>query len=54
MMSLYEPSGLVILGALILGEELYETGLLATIIRLGDRGSSAPPLAASTPTSRAS
>jgi len=29
-------SGWVVLGALILGEELYETGVLALIIRLGD------------------
>jgi len=29
----------IILGAIILGEELYETGILAVIIRLGERGS---------------
>jgi len=32
-------TGYVILGALILGEELYETGILAVIIRLGERES---------------
>ncbi len=32
-------TGYVILGALILGEELYETGILALIIRLGERAS---------------
>ena len=32
-------TGFVILGAIILGEELYETGILAVIIRLGERGS---------------
>jgi hypothetical protein len=30
-------SGFVVLGALILAEELYETGVLALIIRHGDR-----------------
>jgi len=30
-------SGWVVLGSLILAEELYETGVLALIIRLGDR-----------------
>jgi hypothetical protein len=32
-----EP-GYLVLGAVILGEELYETGVLALIIRLGERG----------------
>jgi hypothetical protein len=31
-------TGFVILAAIILGEELYETGILAAIIRLGERG----------------
>jgi len=31
-------TGFVILGALILAEELYETGVVAAVIRLGDRG----------------
>ena len=30
-------TGFLVLGALVLGEELYETGLLAVVIRLGDR-----------------
>jgi len=29
----------IILGAIILGEELYETGVLAVIIRMGERSS---------------
>jgi hypothetical protein len=33
-------SGFVILGAIILAEELYETGVLLAIIRLGERGAS--------------
>jgi hypothetical protein len=31
-------SGFIVLGALVLGEELYETGVLALIIRRGERG----------------
>ena len=31
-------TGFLILGAIILVEELYETGILAALIRLGDRG----------------
>ncbi len=31
-------TGFLILGAIILGEELYETGILAALIRFGDRG----------------
>jgi hypothetical protein len=49
-------SGFVVLGALILGEELYETGVLALIIRLGDRDSPGRHTmtagAAGTPTAR--
>lgn len=35
-------TGFVILGALILAEELYETGVVAVVIRLGDRGAPSP------------
>ncbi len=35
---LLEQTGLLVLGAVFLGEELYETGLLAAIIRAGERG----------------
>ena len=31
--------GFVVLGAIVLAEELYETGTLAALVRLGDRGS---------------
>ena len=34
---LLEQTGLFVLGAVFLGEELYETGLLAAIIRAGER-----------------
>lgn len=30
--------GFIILGAIVLGEELYETGVLAVIIRFAERG----------------
>jgi hypothetical protein len=34
---LLAQTGLIVLGAVFLGEELYETGLLAAIIRAGER-----------------
>jgi hypothetical protein len=34
---LLAQTGLLVLGAVFLGEELYETGLLAAIIRAGER-----------------
>ena len=34
---LLNQAGLIVLGAVFLGEELYETGVLALIIRSGDR-----------------
>jgi hypothetical protein len=37
---LAEQTGFLVLGAIFLGEELYETGLVAGIIRSGERGES--------------
>jgi hypothetical protein len=42
-------AGFLILGAIILGEELYETGLLAVIIRSGERRSAEWPPGPRTP-----
>jgi len=33
-------SGFLVFGAIFLGEELYETGVLAVIIRVGERAAS--------------
>src|SRR5215831_21255511 len=41
---LLAQGGLLVLGAVFLGEELYETGLLAAIIRAGERS---PPASSS-------
>jgi len=38
---LLASTGLIVLGAVFLGEELYETGVLALIIRSGERPASA-------------
>ena len=50
--TLLATPGLIVLGAVFLGEELYETGVLALIIRSGERIQSGEPRPGDRSTSR--